>query len=266
MLYEIVRDLTTFAIEGKQNRAGRLAYNFGEFLTFLNQHRPAIKMFRLACELDPDYATKGYLFEQAGGNLFRKGRYTAASFAYVRVLRMERVRNPSVFLLFAESQLMRGRTGSAFFWSEVGLASKAISDDERLPAFMALNHAVKILRFQTGSTRVHRKTLAARELTESSMSMSDENAIGVLEKAVTLDPMDCEIWFLLGQRLNEMGEREKTVRALFLSSVLSNGNLDNWLNLILVAFTSRVSPNHLALFLSAAGVYGYDHLAELARE
>ena len=253
-------------VRSKSDQAGRVAYNIGEALLLKGSNRNAVHMFRKACELDADYAKRDYLYLSAGGAFFKEGRYKAASWCYLRSMRLSETKDPATMALFADAQLHRGRLGSALFWLEKALNYEELQEDPRGSKFALLHYAVNTLRDDGGKPRVTRQRLIAESMVQKEIKNRTSQIAEVVDKAINLDPISAYIWHAMGIERSNAGEEEGAIMPHLLAAVLSDNDPGYWLNFLLQGMQARVDQSDLMFWISAAYPVGYNHLAEAALE
>jgi tetratricopeptide (TPR) repeat protein len=247
-------------------KSGRLAYNIGEMLLLRGENRTAIFMFRRACELDPNYLTRPYLFLAAGGALYKSGRYKAAAWCYCRSLRLSESREPATMALLGDAQLHRGRIGSSVFWLNKALTNEALHQDPRAPIFFILLKAAQILRETGAQPRISRQRLRAEKMVHAEIVKNSNRILEVAMEAVSLDPINSYVWNAIAIEEGKEGSGLRSVVSHHLAAALSDNDPDYWLNFLLSGITAGIDSDTVGFWMSAAFVVGYHLLAEKALE
>lgn len=253
-------------LKGESQESGRLAYNIGEMLLLRGENRTAIFMFRKACELDPTYATRPYLFVAVGGALYKSGKYKAATWCYCRSLRLSKSKDPATMALLGDAQLHRGRIGSSVFWLNIALGNEVLHRDPRAPAFSILLEAAQTLRVMGGQSRIKRQRLKAEKMVQAEIVKRSNRILEVAMEAVSLDPINSYVWHAVAIEESKKEDGLGSIIAHHLAAALSDNDPDYWLNFLLSGITGGIDSDTVGFWMSAAYVVGYHHLAEKALE
>ena len=92
--------------KGDKSGAAALEYNRGNLLRSMSRFREALRAYRRAAQLDPEYEKREYYWREVGGILFLGQRYRAAVTAYSRALTLEEHRLTK--LLHADALMFSG--------------------------------------------------------------------------------------------------------------------------------------------------------------
>lgn len=211
---------------------GLACYNTAEFLLANQRLRPAFHCFRLAARHDVHYAKASYVWIQAAGILFRKGRYRAAAHGYASAMQIEKPRKPETMALFADTQLHRGHIGSAIFWLKHVLSREESEKDPRFGTFqiqlLAAQKIVEILR----ETRIRIQTLRGIELNENARLCDAKEAECTALESVFYNPAAPDTWSMLGKLASARNDFVKAQYFAMIAASLSDNNPYYWMGLI----------------------------------
>ncbi|MCB1206743.1 MAG: DUF4365 domain-containing protein [Verrucomicrobiae bacterium] len=261
--FELLFDCVNQTVQRKEKRAGRMCYNLGEILANQGKFRYAVRYFKFACLLDFRYAGRDYLFIQASGVLYRSKKYKAAVSGYLRALRLSNHSKPTVKALLGDSQLMRGRIGSACYWMAKAVNDERLAGDPRLANFVVMRDVASQIRMRYG-VRIFRNSTESNRILSKHFNDCGSYSEEVLEDSLGLDRLNAFAWNELGVFYAEQDRLDEAFIPFYFAAALSNGNVRYWMNIIILAFTLRTPPEFCTLVIAAASVYGADNLADEA--
>lgn len=251
-------------VAAKDGRAGRVAYNCGEFFLSLGARKLALHHFRKAVTLDPSYWDKDYLFVQAGGALFQSERFRASSACYMRAIKIQNRSDPSTIALLGEALLKCGKIGSSLFWLQKALENDELENDPRHATFCLHCWTVDFIRQFTNVSRVKRQTAKAQAIVKAAIQEAGEVAPDILEAAIELDPVDSFLWHAVAVEWRRH-EIDGAFEAFIAAAILSDGHAPYWVDLLLSAFQQNLEAQELSIFIAAASIYGFNNLADEVR-
>ncbi len=246
--------------------AAVLRYNCGSTLRVASRYREAIREYRAAARLEPQYLQRSYFWRELAGMLFLNRRFNRAVWAYEKALGLED--EPLVRCLRADAQMFAGKYAIALqAFEEWGPQCDSPADLEwRLKAI-----ALKTLIGVVGLSEQRRFPLAAQE--EFQDNDTCEEALADLAG----DALSASAWEHLGtcrvDRPTEAGlsllivgliHPQHIPALISASSLLRDVNMD--LSCEILSFALLKNREEVSDFLIALGITTEEGSADLSRK
>ena len=246
------------ASRGDKSGAAALEYNRGNLLLSMSRFREALRAYRRAAQLDPEYEKRAYYWHELGGILFQGNRYRAAVNAYARALALSELRLTK--LLHADALMFAGEYKRAEEEFAQLLATRIDADDYE---WQLKRMVLGWIRLEAGIDSQRRGR--ARYPEEFPNGQQDSEIVESCRAALKTDALDGLAWFNLGASFQQSGKLHEAAMSFLTAALASPGDLEAWCNVIAYG----MNENHLLLMcLAACAAYrfnGEGFLRDLAK-
>ena len=234
--------------KGDKSGAAALEYNRGNLLRSMSRFREALRAYRRAAQLDPEYEKREYYWREVGGILFLGQRYRAAVTAYSRALTLEEHRLTK--LLHADALMFSGEYKRAEEEFAQLLEAPIDTDDFE---WELKRMALTWIRQEVGIDSQRRGR--ARYPEEFPNGLQASEIVESCRAALKTDTLDGLAWFNLGASFQQSGRQQEAAMSFLIAALACPGDLDAWCNVIAYG----MNENHLVLVcLSACTAYRFN--------
>jgi tetratricopeptide (TPR) repeat protein len=233
------------AQDGDTRSAATLLYNSGRILLHSRSARAALRAYRRAADLYPDYANRAYFWQELGGRLFNDGRFSWAARFYERAYALEGTDQTGC--LFADACLFAGRYAQA-----ADLFSKHAGTTPDHAEWRLKRFATAALVAMTGAQLQRRQV--ERAVVVMATSFSEPNTCW---QAVEADALCAHAWYNLGVAAVNAARNDEALQMFLLSALAAPFDVESWCNVAILS----IQLGDAALFQDAIFV-GHFYAAE----